>query len=96
MGKPNIFKGIGNAINDTGNWISGAGKSITHGAKDAGGWLVGAAEDTFNWGEKTIGGVGNRILDFSGDQISKVTDIFNNPTFLIVAGAVIVAIIILK
>ena len=89
MGKKNIFKSIGDgfshAADDTGKWFKGAGKTVGHGLSDAA-----------KWGEHTAGSVGKTLLNFGDKQISKVTDIFSSPTFLIVAGAVIVAIIVLK
>ena len=96
MGKTTIIKGIGDVFNDIGHGLSNAGKSIGHGLSDAGKWGVHTAEDTFHWGEKTVKGAGKTLLNFSDNQISKVTDIFNNPTFLIVAGVVLVAIVIIK
>ena len=89
MGKPNLFKSIGKGLGNVGKDIGKAGKS-------SGKWIGHAAEDTFHWSEKTIGNVGNRVLNFADDQLSKFTDIFNNPMLLMVAGAVIVAIIVLK
>lgn len=64
--------------------------------KASGKWIGHAAEDTFNWTTKTAGNTAKFGLDWTGDQVSKITDIFTSPTFLIVAGVVIVGIIILK
>ena len=81
----NFLKQMNKSAKSTGKWMGNA-------AKDSGNWIKNAGEDVFQTGGK----VGNRILDFGDAQISKVTDIFSSPTFLIVAGVVIVAIIILK
>ena len=89
MGKKNIFDSIGKGLSDGGKWIG-------HTAEKGGKWAGHAAEDTFHWGEKTGSQVGNRLLNFGDDQLSKLTGIFGSPTFLIVAGVVVVAIIILK
>ena len=70
--------------------------NITKGVKSGGNWVKHAAEDTFHWGEKTVGKVGDRVLDHTEKQLSSITGVFTNPTFLIVAGVVVVAIIILK
>ena len=82
----------GNFLKQMNKGVKSAGKWTKNAAKDSGNWIKNAGEDIFDTGGK----VGNRILDFGDAQISKVTDIFSSPTFLIVAGVVIVAVVILK
>ena len=103
------------------NFLSQMFKPIKSATK----WVVHAAEDTFNFGKKTVsnvvnlgektvnggvrlvkqgvsGGVrvigkaGDRVLGFADNQTSKMKDVLMNPTFMIVAGCVVVAIILLK
>ena len=64
--------------------------------KSAGNWIKNAAEDTFHWTENTVGKVGNRLLDHSENQLSSITGVFNNPSFLIVAGVIVVALILTR
>lgn len=61
-----------------------------------GNWIKNAGEDTFKWTEKTVGTGINKTLKFADKQTDKITGIFNNPTFLIVAGVVVVGIIVLR
>ena len=44
----------------------------------------------------TVGSAAKYGLDWTGNQISTITGVFSSPTFLIVAGVVIVGILILK
>ena len=71
-------------------------KNFLSGLKSAGNWVKNAGEDTFKWGEKTAGKVGNRLLEHSETQLKSITDIFSSPSFLLIAGAVIIAIVLLK
>ena len=71
-------------------------KNFLSGLKSAGNWAKGAAEDTFKWGEKTAGNVGDRLLKHSETQLQSITGVFSSPSFLIVAGVVIVAVVLLK
>ena len=71
-------------------------KSLKHTGKDVGNWGKHAAEDTFHWGTKTAGKVGDRLLDTYENSVSSITGVLSSPTFLIVAGAVILLIIVIK
>ena len=71
-------------------------KQLGNGFKKTGNWFKHAGEDTFHWGEKTVSSVGNKILNFADKQTSKLTNVFSSPTFLIVAGAVVVVFIMMK
>ena len=69
---------------------------ITGILKPAGKWLGHAAKDTFHWTEKRVGQGINKALSFADKQTSKITDVFSNPTFLIVAGGIVVLLILMK
>jgi hypothetical protein len=72
-------------------------------AKSVGNWIKHAAEDTFDFAKHTVkagvklgGKVGNRLLNFTDKQVSSVTGVFSSPSFLIIAGVVIVGFVLLK
>ena len=64
--------------------------------KSAGKWGKHAAEDVFHYGEKTIGKGVNKVFNFADKQLGRAENVLTNPTMLIIVGAVVVAIIILK
>ena len=84
-----IIDKIGKGIKDTGKDIK---HGIGSGANSVGNWFSSATSSVTN----TIGSAGKYGLDWTGDQISSITGVFSSPTFLIVAGVVILGIIILK
>lgn len=88
MGR-NIFDKVQKGVSNGGKWIG-------HTAESGGKWIGHAAEDTFHWSTKSAGKVGNSVLDFGSEQVSKITGVFSSPTFLIVAGVVVVAIVVLR
>ena len=79
--------------------IDKIGKDIKHAGNDVKNGIGSGANSVGNWfsdATSSIGSAGKYGLDWTGNQISTITGIFSSPTFLIVAGVVILGIIILK
>lgn len=77
-----IFKDIGKGFNHVGHAISKPVNNIGKGVKDAGGWVVGAGESIFKEGKSDVGA----LFNWTGQQVDKVTGIFNNNTIWIIVG----------
>ena len=63
--------------------------NIGKGVKDAGSWFVNAGEDIFHEVKGDVGA----LFNWGGDRFDNV---FNNPTIIIVAGIILVAVLFKK
>ena len=76
--------------------------NLLGGIKSIGNAFGNVAEDTFNFGKKTVtsgvkiaGNVGSSVLNFADKQTDKIAGIFSSPTILIL-GAGIILIMLMK
>lgn len=81
------------------NFLKSVGKAF----KSTGDWIKHAAEDTYKEGKnivtggfKTVGSAGKTLLNFTDNQVSKVTDVLKSPSFLLIAGGIVVVLIVMN
>lgn len=86
-----IFDDIGKGLKKAGeNVFVKPVNNIKKGVSDAGSWFVGAGEDIFH----EVKGDTGALFNWTGSQISKFTDIFDNNLIWIVVGVGLVVILL--
>ena len=102
MGLFDIFKISQMNKHDVKDLKSRKQPNLLNGVKSIGNAFGHAAEDTFNFGKKTVssgvkiaGNVGSSVLNFADKQTDKIAGIFSSPTILIL-GAGIILIMLMK
>lgn len=89
-----FFKNLSKSFKSTGNWIKHAAEdSFDFGKKTVGGG-VRAIGHVLEGGTKAVGSAGKTLLNFTDGQITKVTDILGSPSFLLIAGGIVVVLLI--
>ena len=85
-----IFKDIGSSFKKAGDTFVKPVNNVQQGIRNTGNWFKGAADDAFHEIKGDIGAVGN----WTGNQIGKVTGIFDNNIIWIVVGIGLVVLLV--